>query len=242
MSCRLILKRGLCTALLSVVVVGMAAAQQKKYAEDVFPADGGDIKITFVGHGTLMFAYLGRVIHIDPWSAQADYSTMPKADLTLVTHEHSDHLDYKAINALMTSRTTIIANETAAKSLENAQVMKNGEMRIVDGIAVEAVPAYNPDKQFHSSGNGNGYVLTLGDLRVFVAGDTEDVPEIKALKNIDIAFLPMNLPYTMTPEQVAGTAKTMRPKVLYPYHYGNTDTNVLIRLMEDEKDIEVRIR
>jgi L-ascorbate metabolism protein UlaG (beta-lactamase superfamily) len=120
--------------------------------------------------------------------------------------------------------------------------MKNGDVKTVAGIHIEAVPAYNPEKQFHPKGNGNGYVMTFGDKRVYVAGDTENVPEIKTLKNIDVAFLPMNLPFTMTPEQVADLAKAIRPKVLYPYHYGNTDPNQLVNLLKDEKGIEVRIR
>ena len=114
--------------------------------------------------------------------------------------------------------------------------------KTISGIKIEAVPAYNPGKPFHPKGNGNGYILTFGDKRVYIAGDTEDVPEIKALKNIDVAFLPMNQPYTMTPEQVADVAKLIRPKILYPYHFGNTDTAKLVELLKDEKGIEVRIR
>ena len=232
----------ICAALFSLLAIGMAAAQQKNFTEDVFPAQGGDIKITFIGHGTLMITYAGKVIHMDPVSMYADYATLPKADLILVTHEHGDHLDGKAIQAVTTSLTTLITNQASAKNLSDASVMNNGDKRTIDGISIEAVPAYNPDKQFHPKGNGNGYVLTLGGKRIFVAGDTENVPEIKALKDIDIAFLPMNLPFTMTPEQVADTAKAMKPKILYPYHFGETDTNELVRLMEGEKDIEVRIR
>ena len=242
MNYRLFLKYGLCVALFSLLAVGTAVAQQKNFAEEAFPAEGGDIKITFLGHGTLMFTHAGKVIHVDPVSAQADYSTLPSADLILVTHEHGDHLDPKAIQAITSSRTTLITNQASAKGLSNATVMGNGDTRTVDGITIEAVPAYNPEKQFHPKGNGNGYVITLGGKRIFVAGDTENVPEIKALKNIDMAFLPMNLPFTMTPEQVADTAKAMRPKVLFPYHYGSTDTNILVQLMENEKDIDVRIR
>jgi L-ascorbate metabolism protein UlaG (beta-lactamase superfamily) len=237
-----LLNYGLGAVLFSLLPVGMASAQQKNFAEDVFPAQGGDIRIAFIGHGTLMITYGAKVIHMDPVSMYADYATLPKADLILVTHEHGDHLDAKAIQAITTSRTTLITNQASAKNLGDVSVMKNGETKTVDGITIEAVPAYNPEKQFHPKGNGNGYVLTLGGKRVFVAGDTENVPEIKALKNIDIAFLPMNLPFTMTPDQVADTAKAMKPKILYPYHFGETDTNELVRLMEGEKDIEVRIR
>jgi L-ascorbate metabolism protein UlaG (beta-lactamase superfamily) len=230
------------SAILVSTILVSAAYAQKKYQEDAFKTSGGELKITFIGHGTLMMNYAGKVIHVDPVSMYGDYATLPKADLILVTHEHFDHLDAKAIQALSTPKTVLILNQASAKGLANATVMNNGDVKTVDGIKIEAVPAYNPSKQFHPKGNGNGYVLTLGDKRVYVAGDTEDVPEIKALKNIDIAFLPMNLPYTMTPEQVADVAKAIQPKILYPYHFGDTDTGKLTDLLKDAKGIEVRIR
>lgn len=227
---------------LFAVVAGSAGHAQKKFEEDVVKTSGGDLKITCIGHGTLMLTYAGKVIHIDPVSMYADYAALPKADLILVTHEHGDHLDAKAIQAASTAATTVIVNPGSAKALPNGTVMTNGENKTVAGAGIEAVPAYNLEKSFHPKGNGNGYVLTFGDKRVYVAGDTENVPEIKALKQIDVAFLPMNLPFTMTPEQVADVAKAMRPKILYPYHFGNTDTGVLVNLLKDEKGIEVRIR
>jgi L-ascorbate metabolism protein UlaG (beta-lactamase superfamily) len=228
-------------ALLSVLALSVGYAQ-KKFQEDVFKTSGGELKITCIGHGSLMMTYAGKVIDIDPVSMVADYATLPKADLILVTHEHFDHLDAKAIQAVSKAGVAIVTNQSSAKNLPDATIMKNGDSKTVAGIPVEAVPAYNPAKAFHPKGNGNGYVLTFGDKRVFVAGDTEDVPEIKALKNIDVAFLPMNLPYTMTPEQVADVAKAMRPKVLYPYHFSETDTGKLVDLLKSEKWIEVRIR
>jgi len=126
--------------------------------------------------------------------------------------------------------------------------MKNGDSREVNGIRIDAVPAYNivhkrsDGQPYHPEGQGNGYILTMGSKRIYVAGDTENTPEMKALKNIDVAFLPMNLPYTMSPEMVADAAKTFRPKILYPYHYGQTDPKELVALLKDEKGIEVRIR
>jgi len=215
---------------------------QSKFQTDILKTSAGDLQITCIGHGTLMFAYAGKVIHVDPVSMYADYSTLPKADLVLITHEHGDHLDPKAIQAVSTAATAVIVNPGAAKALAGASLMKNGETRTLAGVNIEAVPAYNLDKAFHPKGNGNGYVLTFGDKRVYVAGDTENVPELKTLKNIDVAFLPMNLPYTMTPEQVADLAKAIHPKILYPYHFGNTNTAALADLLKDEKGIEVRIR
>lgn len=126
--------------------------------------------------------------------------------------------------------------------------MKNGDRKTVQGMEIEAVPAYNvvhmrsEGQPFHPKGVGNGYVITFGDKRVYVAGDTEDIPEMKALKGIHVAFLPMNLPYTMTPEMTAKAARIIRPAILYPYHFGDTDTSRIVDLLKAEKDIEVRIR
>lgn len=215
---------------------------QKKFQEDVFTTSQGDLGIAFIGHGTLMMTYAGKVIHVDPVSMYADYAALPKADLILITHEHGDHLDLKAIQAAGKEGVQVVVNPGSAKALPAATVMNNGETKTLAGVRVEAVPAYNLAKQFHPKGNGNGYLITFGDTRVFVAGDTENVPEIKALKNVDIAFLPMNQPYTMTPEQVVDIARAMRPRILYPYHFGGTDTAELVRLLQDEKGIEIRIR
>jgi L-ascorbate metabolism protein UlaG (beta-lactamase superfamily) len=242
MSITLIIRCIVLTALLSSMLL-FAAYAQKKLQEDIIQTSGGDLKMTFIAHGTLMFTYGGKVIHIDPVSMfGTDYSTLPKADLILVTHEHGDHLDLKTIQAISTANTIIVTNQASAKNLPAAKVMKNGDTQTVLGITIEAVPAYNLGKPFHPKGNGNGYLLTFGDKRVFVAGDTENIPEIKALKNIDVAFLPMNQPYTMTPEQVADVARAMRPEVLYPYHFSQTDPNQLVNLLKGEKGIEVRIR
>jgi L-ascorbate metabolism protein UlaG (beta-lactamase superfamily) len=216
--------------------------------EDTIQTSAGELKITFVGHATLMFAFGGMVVHVDPVSREADYSTMPKADVILVTHEHGDHLDPKAIEQIRKEGTVILLTEKCAPSAPGATVMKNGDVKEVKGLTVKAVPAYNvmhkrpTGEPFHPRGEGNGYVITFGDKRVYVAGDTENIPEMKELAGVDIAFIPMNLPYTMTPEMAADAARMIRPKMLYPYHFGQTDTSELAKLLADEKEIEVRIR
>jgi L-ascorbate metabolism protein UlaG (beta-lactamase superfamily) len=218
------------------------------FNEDTFPPAPLDLKITFVAHGTLWMTYGGTVIHVDPVGEHADYSALPRADLILVTHEHSDHLDPDAISALRKETTTVVVGSKCAGRVPGAVVLHNGDSRSFNGIRVEAVPAYNvvhvraPGSPYHPRGNGNGYVLTLGARRVYVAGDTENTREMKALKGIDIAFLPMNLPYTMTPEMVFDAVTAFRPKVLYPYHFGETDTSRIRSLLASEKDIEVRVR
>ena len=225
-----------------------ATMATQDFEEDTIKTSEGDVTITFVGHGTLMLRFRGKVIHIDPVSTEADYSKIPKGDIILVTHEHGDHLDPEAIETVRKEGTKVLLSEKCAAAVTGGMVMKNGDVRTVEGLRVKAVPAYNiihkrpSGEPFHPRGEGNGYVITFGDKRVYVAGDTENIPEMKDLQDIDVAFLPMNLPYTMTPEMVADAARAFRPKVLYPYHFGKTGTSELVRLLADEEDLEVRIR
>jgi L-ascorbate metabolism protein UlaG (beta-lactamase superfamily) len=225
----------------------MQAAAQEKFETDVIKTSAGNLEITFIGHGTLMLAFGGKVIHVDPWTQLADYSKLPKADLILITHEHRDHLDLKAVEILRKERTAIVCPKISAEQVKGATVMNNGDVKTVEGLTIKAVPAYNlvhkrdTGQPFHPKGDGNGYIITFGDKNVYVAGDTENIPEMKALKGIDIAFLPMNLPYTMTPEMVADAAVAFKPKTLYPYHFGETDASKISALLKDS-GIEVRIR
>lgn len=236
--------------LLMVLFLGLAPllVSGQKHEEDLIPTASGDLKITFLGHGTLMFTFGDKVIHVDPWQEQADYRQLPKADLILITHEHFDHLDPEAIKILRQDSTIVIGTAACQSRVPGLKVMKNGDRLTVLGLEIEAVPAYNlkhkrPDgNPFHPKGSGNGYVITFANKRVYVAGDTENIPEMKNLKNIAIAFLPMNLPYTMTPEMVAEAARWIRPAILYPYHYGETEVSRLIDLLKDTPEIEVRVR
>ncbi len=237
--------------LTAVPALFLAAAQtgaQSPHVSDVFSTSQGELVVEFVGHGSLFFRFAGKVIHVDPVGQYGDYTKMPKADLVLVTHEHRDHLDLGAIESLRKQETQILANKATAQQIQGAVGLENGETKEVLGIRVEAVPAYNlvhmrsPGVPFHPKGQGNGYVITFAEKRVYVAGDTENTPEMKALRQIDIAFLPMNLPYTMTPEMVAEAAKSFKPRILYPYHYGDTDPQQLVELLRDTPEVEVRIR
>jgi L-ascorbate metabolism protein UlaG (beta-lactamase superfamily) len=236
--------RRLAAFVCAVCAVSPAGAQ-KAYQSDTFDLPGGALKITFLGHASLMLELGGTVIQVDPVTAEADYAKLPKATLILVTHNHTDHLDPAAIRAASTPETAVVLNPTSAKQLGSGISMANGERKTVAGVQIEAVPAYNTTTgrdRFHPKGRDNGYILTLGGKRVYVAGDTEDTPELLALRDIWIAFLPMNQPYTMLPAQVAAVARAVRPAILYPYHYGDTDTSELVRLLQGEKDIDVRIR
>ncbi|MDX9954275.1 MAG: MBL fold metallo-hydrolase [Anaerolineae bacterium] len=221
---------------------------QTPYETDAIATSSGALSITFLGHGSLLFTFLGKEIYIDPFSRVADYTQMPAADVILLTHEHADHLDLAAIAAIRTPATQIVLTETCAAQIPEGIVMHNGDILTIGDLYIEAVPAYNIQHKrdngqpFHPQGRGNGYILTFGDQRVYIAGDTENIPEMRRLQDIAIAFLPMNLPYTMTPAMAADAAKTFKPRVLYPYHYGNTNVTELVELLSAEKDIEVRIR
>lgn len=231
--------------LLVGAVAGGAPAAAGRWPSDSFDTEGGKLVITFFGHASLMLEYGGTVVQVDPVGQYADYGTLPGADLILVTHEHQDHLDPSAIAKLVKPGTEILLNGAARARLGKGTPLAYGEKRSVGPFTVEALPAYNTSADrlsFHPKGRDNGYLVTVGGKRIYIAGDTEDTPEMRALRDIDIAFLPMNLPYTMTPEQVAAAAKAFRPKVLYPYHYGSTDPEKLVRLLAGEAGIAVRIR
>jgi L-ascorbate metabolism protein UlaG (beta-lactamase superfamily) len=239
------MKRFFYVSLFVLLFPGIVMAQEIE--RDVIKTSGGDLEIDFIGHASLIFTYGGKTIHIDPTNMVGDYSKLPKADLVFITHEHFDHFDPKALEQISTSETIVVTTPTVAQQLKNCIVMKNGDINAIEGLTVEAVPAYNIVHErskgvpFHPKGIGNGYVITFGDVRVYIAGDTENIPEMKALKNIDIAFLPMNVPYTMTPEMVADATKAFNPKILYPYHFSETDTSKIVDLLKNEK-VEVRIR
>jgi L-ascorbate metabolism protein UlaG (beta-lactamase superfamily) len=232
----------------STISSAMTIAAKKS---DTINTAQGNLIIHFLGHGSLWFEFNNQTIYIDPYSKVANYSQLPKADLILVTHGHMDHLDTVAIGFIKKETTHIFytrACDEIAKYKGNKTILKNGDRQNYHDIEILAVPAYNLVAKrsdgipFHPKGEGNGYVLTFSNKKVYIAGDTENIPEMKNLGDIDIAFLPMNLPYTMTPEQMADAARMVHPKILYPYHYGNTDVSILLGLLKSEKEIEVRVR
>ena len=220
------------------------------YQVEVFNSGDESVFITLIKHGSLEISFQGCSFQFDPvcgYGKTTDYATQfPKADVILVTHEHGDHLDKNAINALVAdllidrNHTMILLNAKSQAQLGMGDTISNGQRRILPlHIVLDAVPAYNTTsgrEQFHPKGNGNGYVLEFpGGLKIYVAGDTEDVPEMSELKDIDVAFLPVNQPYTMTVDQCVNAAKMINPKVLIPYHFGQTDISALPELLPDMK-------
>ena len=220
------------------------------YEIDVFlTKNGKTLRFYALTHASIRIQYDGKEIEIDPvtklGNKTIDYASMPKADYLLVTHEHFDHFNQEAIKLLTDDKTRFITNKRCADMFGSGEVMKNGDkIQITDDFTIEAVPAYNITEgrtQFHPKGRDNGYILTIDGLRIYIAGDTEDIPEMANIKNIDIAFLPCNQPYTMTTEQLVKAAKMIKPKVLFPYHYGQTDVSGIPSQLKDE-GIDVRIR
>ncbi len=228
-----------------IAFISLHSSAQKTFEKDSFSTSAGKLTIHFIGHGSLMFDFNGIIVHADPSMLYADYSTLPKADIVLITHHHSDHLDSTAISKIFKDDTQILLPQASFDKLKKGTVMRNGDKKNINKIVIEAVPAYNitpGNEKFHPKGRDNGYIITFGDKRIYVAGDTENIPEMATFKNIDIAFLPMNLPYTMTPEQVTDAVNSFNPKIFYPYHYGDSDIEKLKTLLSTNKKVEVRIR
>lgn len=233
----------------------MTACGQNGVHTDVYEADtfvtpsGKTVCFHALTHASIRIEFDGKEIEIDPVSKMGDrvidYKAFPKADYILVTHEHYDHLDTAAIRTLTKKETRLITNRHCANQLGYGTVMANGDrLTLNDEMTLEAVPAYNTTEghlQFHPKGRDNGFILNLDGMRIYIAGDTEDIPEMADIKDIDIAFLPCNQPYTMTTEQLVRVAKTIKPKTLFPYHYGQTDLSGIADALKAD-GVEVRIR
>lgn len=190
-------------------------------AADRVPAAGGDITITPLIHSSIQIEHAGKVIQVDPWSL-GDLERFKKADLILITDDPIHHLDVKAIQQLRKPGAPVVITEAGKAKLPDGIIMANGERATEGGIAVEAIPAYDiiPGEPSHPKGKSNGYVITLGGTRIYIAGVTECVPEVRALKNVDVAFIPLNIPLgRMTPVAAAECVKALAPKIVYPYHY-----------------------
>lgn len=251
-ACDILTSNGYKVIELATGIMGWQSAGKALTKEEVdgfSTSNGSQVLIHCIKHGSLSINIGDKWIYIDPVTDKVqpatDYTTMPKADYILVTHEHGDHLDAKAIEQLTKDGTIIVLNQRSSEILGGkGDILGNGDTKKLDAWSVDAVPAYNTSAnklQFHPKGRDNGYVLTIEGLRIYIAGDTEPIPEMQNIKDIDIAFLPCNLPYTMTPEQLTEAAKTIRPKVLFPYHYGKTDILQVVKLLEGS-GIDVRIR
>lgn len=211
--------------MLGLFVIGCKAQTVQEGIKNIMPQpQEGEIIVTPIIHASLQLEFGGKVIHVDPTST-GDYTKAKQADLILVTDIHPDHLDPAAIARIRKPGAPVVAPKDAAPKIANATKLANRQSATVAGFSLEAVPMYNlkrgpsQGQLYHTRGRGNGYILTLGSKRVYIAGDTECTPEMRALKNIDIAFIPMNLPYTMPPSEAAECVKAFQPKVVYPYHY-----------------------
>jgi L-ascorbate metabolism protein UlaG (beta-lactamase superfamily) len=232
--------------LVILISVSSQAARAQEPTAATEKTNAGPLVIRPLTHGSLLFEFKGKNYYVDPAGSFA-WSTLPKADLILITHEHGDHCSPETVAQIRKRETIIAANAASAAKFPGALTLKNGDRKKLLDVTVQAVPSYNlvrtqPNGQFyHPKGRDNGYVIRFGDKRVYVAGDTEAIPEMKALRRIDIAFLPINLPYTMPPEEAAAAARAFKPRILYPYHQGRSDPAALQRLLAGEKGIEVRV-
>jgi L-ascorbate metabolism protein UlaG (beta-lactamase superfamily) len=237
---------GILPSLATAIVLAGAWASAQRPRPDTIPATGGDITIAPINHATLQLVHGPHIITVDPTS-QGNYDGLPKPTLILLTDIHGDHLDPKALAAVRTPTTKIVIPQAAKAQVPDGIVMSNGQTQTIDGLTIEAVPMYNMQRGpsagqlYHPKGRGNGYIITMGGRRIYIAGDTECTPEMKALTNIDVAFVPMNLPYTMPPDEAAACVAAFTPKVVYPYHYRGSDLAAFEKPLEGS-GIEVRLR
>lgn len=232
---------------------GVVGADGSAAGTNVIATAAGPLVIHPIEHATFVMEWNGKVFAVDPVGDIEAFADFPNADLILVTDIHGDHLSGEVVAALASPTTTIVAPAAVAEKLPTGdwaevRVLANGASTEWEGVTVEAVPMYNLDPQkqkFHPKGRGNGYLLTLGGKRVYIAGDTEDIPEMRALENIDIAFVCMNLPYTMNVAAAADAVLDFQPKIVFPYHYrgtdGMSDLGEFRSLVAAEPDIEVRV-
>jgi len=226
--------------LVALTTFGFAAAEPQ-----VFPTSAGPVKITPLNHASTLIEAGGKVIYLDP-AKPVKFAELPKADLILITDIHGDHMDPDSIQEITRTDTEIISSPAVAKTVTTAKPLANGETQTWQSWRIEAIPAYNlkrgpaPGKFFHDKGRGNGYVLTYGGKRFYFSGDTEGVPEMRALRNIDVAFVCMNLPYTMPPDEAADAVKAFHPKIVIPYHYRGSDLAVFQKDLQGT-GIEVRL-
>ena len=242
------MRKFLTLVFMSLIIPCLSVSAQRQ-VDEFTTKSGKKVTITCIKHASMEINFNGTEIQVDPvgsWlKPETDYATFPKANIILVTHEHKDHFDRAAIHEIRTPATSIYVNQAVYGHFKNGLVMQNGDVRRYSAdITIEAVPAYNttPEhREFHPKGRDNGYVLTLDGLRIYIAGDTEDIPEMANLKDIDIAFLPCNQPYTMTVDQVVNAAKIIKPKVLFPYHYNDSPVRqISMKLFGSGIDVRVR--
>jgi len=231
--------------LIASFLFGLSLTVHSATVKQTFSTSAGPVKITPLYHASTLIEAGGKVIYLDP-AKPAGFAGRPKADLILITDVHGDHMDPDSIQQVSKDGTEILAAPAVVKTVTHAKPIANGESKTWQEWSIEAIPAYNltrgpaPGKLFHDKGRGNGYVLTYGGKRFYFSGDTEGVPEMRALKNIDVAFVCMNLPYTMPPDEAAEAVKAFHPKIVIPYHYRGSDLSVFQKGLEGS-GIEVRL-
>ncbi|MDR6263722.1 MBL fold metallo-hydrolase [Roseobacter sp. N2S] len=228
-------------------VVGAAA-----HGGDEFPMNGGAVSVHPVAHASVVLETPVGTIYVDPVGEVAQYADLPKPDLILITHHHGDHFNVDTLKGLVAENTPLITNPEVMGMLPdelktNASQLANGESSAFNGVSIDAIPAYNTTEdraQFHPKGRDNGYVLGFDGLRVYISGDTEDIPDMRALKDIDVAFVCMNLPFTMDIEAAASAVAEFKPKYVYPYHYrgrddGTQDPAEFAKLIGDAVEVKM---
>lgn len=240
-------------ALITLLSLGIATAQAQMTPPDKEKVKGGELTIQPITHATMALSYQKKTIYLDPTGGAEAFKGLAVPDIILLTDIHGDHFDAKTLEAINANKAIIVLPKAVADLLpatmdkKKLVILNNGEKSVQLGISITAVPMYNlpgaANEKNHTKGRGNGYILVIGGKTVYISGDTADTPEMRALKNIDIAFVCMNLPYTMDVNSAAKGVLAFKPKVVYPYHFRGQDVNKFKSLVNDgDKNIEVRLR
>ncbi len=234
--------------ILATAILASTGLSAQELSGDRIPTERGDLVVHPLNHATFVLGWDGKTIYVDPVGGAERFAGLPAPDLILVTDIHGDHLNAETLEAVVGNDTVIIAPAAAAEQMPaglqaRASVIANGESTTALDVGVEAVPMYNLTEdrlKYHDKGRGNGYVVTVGGVRVYISGDTEDIPEMRALQDIDVAFVCFNLPYTMTPEQAASAVRDFAPDIVYPYHFRDSDMNVFVQGVGEASEVRVR--
>lgn len=237
--------------LISLVLLGIFPAVAQKSPTDEIKTSRGNLLVSPVTHASFVLTWDNKTIYVDPTGSPELYKSFAAPDIILITDIHGDHMDWKAIEAINKKNAILVVPQEVAYQLpmvsrERLVILNNGMQTSQLAIMIKAVPMYNLPEEAgsrHPKGRGNGYIITLGGKAVYISGDTEDIPEMRALKNIDVAFVCMNLPYTMDINQAASAVLEFKPAIVYPYHHRGQDINEFKKLVNDKsRKIDVRVR
>jgi len=236
---------------LSLLLVFLISITINGHAQDIIKTVEGDIIIQPITHGTLVLTFNNKTIYIDPYGGAQSFDGIVKPDFILITDIHNDHLNIKTLEGLNTKKTQFIVPKAVADKMpekykKQLTILNNNQSIHRSGLYISAIPMYNlpeDEESRHPKGRGNGYIINMGGKNIYISGDTEDISEMRNLRDIDVAFICMNLPYTMDIYQASSAVLEFKPTIIYPFHYRGADVDAFKKIVNDgDKSIDIRLR